>query len=114
MRLLALSTVLLLSLSSPAVAKIGDCGQPRTDGDSPTVADALHILGASLHGRDCPVGACDVDADCRVTPRDGRSSQVKGPREAMGSPETWRWRTGGRCCSRAPPSCWCGMPCRTA
>lgn len=70
MRLLALSTALLLSLSSPAVAKIGDCGQPRTDGDSPTVADALHILVASLHGRDCPVGTCDVNADCRVTSRD--------------------------------------------
>jgi hypothetical protein len=70
MRLPALSVFVLLSLSSPAAATIGDCGQPRSDGDHPTVADALHILGAALHQRDCPTAVCDVDADCRVTPRD--------------------------------------------
>ncbi len=70
MRLLALSAVFCLLLSSPAGAVIGDCGQPRSDGDGPTVADALHILSAALHGRDCPTAICDVDEDCSVTPRD--------------------------------------------
>jgi hypothetical protein len=70
MRLLALSAIFLLALSSPAAAGTGDCGQPRSTGDGPTVADALHILGAALHGRDCPTDTCDVDEDCRVTPRD--------------------------------------------
>jgi len=70
MRLLILSTILVLSIATSASATIGDCGQPRNNGDHPTVVDALHILVASLHGRDCPMSTCDVDADCRITSSD--------------------------------------------
>jgi hypothetical protein len=70
MRLFALSAILTLTLASPAAAGIGDCGQPRSDGDAPTIGDVLHILGAALHHRDCPAAICDVDDDCRVTVRD--------------------------------------------
>ena len=70
MRLLALSLFLTLTLATSATAKHGDCGQPRSDGDKPTVGDVLHILGAVLHQRECPEAMCDVDDDCRVTLRD--------------------------------------------
>lgn len=70
MRILALSVMFVLSFGTAAAAGVGDCGQPRSDGDHPTVADALHILVATLHGRDCPIDTCDVDEDCRVTARD--------------------------------------------
>lgn len=45
-----------------ATAAIGDCGQIVSDGDRPVSSDALHVLGAAVHIRDCdPRCLCDVD-----------------------------------------------------
>ena len=67
MRLLALSTILTIVLAAPAGATTGDCGQPRSEGDTPTAGDVLYILGAALYQRDCPLQTCDVDDDSRTT-----------------------------------------------
>ena len=70
MRALAISALLMLTLTTPARATIGDCGQPHSDGARPTLGDVVHILGAALRHRECPPAICDVDDDCRVTVRD--------------------------------------------
>jgi len=74
MRSLALSAVLsfllALALATPVLADYGDCGQPRSVGDHPVIADVLYILSSVSYAKDCPLDMCDVDGDCEVTLRD--------------------------------------------
>ncbi len=62
-----------ISLAPCAGAAAGDCGQPKSAGDTPTASDALEVLktavgSSSCGGRDSCI--CDVDSSTSVTATD--------------------------------------------
>ena len=56
--------------SIPAIAAPGDCGQPQTDGLTPTATDALAILIVAVGLGACDPCVCDVNNDGTVTATD--------------------------------------------
>ncbi len=60
-RVVAAIALVFLLCSRPAWAATGDCGQPISNGDSPTATDALAALRAAVGSLVCELCVCDVD-----------------------------------------------------
>lgn len=57
-------------LPSPAIAGLGDCGQPVSSGTRPSASDALYTLRAAVGLIACEDIVCDVDGNCVLTAGD--------------------------------------------
>lgn len=68
--LLALLCAEAATLASPADAAFNDCGQPVSDGATPTASDALFILGAAVGTQTCDPCVCDTNASGGITAGD--------------------------------------------
>ena len=61
---------LLLLCSTGAKAGLGDCGQPLSNGTTPTASDALFALRAAVGTETCALQTCDADGNCSVAATD--------------------------------------------
>jgi hypothetical protein len=59
--------------AAPAVAAQGDCGQPQSDGATPTATDALAALNAAVGLLACELCVCDVDGSGAIAATDALS-----------------------------------------
>jgi uncharacterized protein YkwD len=63
--------LLLTCFATPALAAKGDCGQPVSDGESPTASDALYNLRFAVNFVDpCELCVCDTDGSGSITATD--------------------------------------------
>lgn len=53
-----------------AIADMGDCGQPATNGANPTATDALAILVGAVGLGPCDLAVCDVNCSLDITATD--------------------------------------------
>ncbi len=60
----------MLLASDPAIAAVGDCGQPLSTGTSPNTSDALFVLRTSVELEECALCVCDVNESGDVTATD--------------------------------------------
>lgn len=75
---LALSLLASTLLSAQiCVAAQGDCGQPQSDGTTPTATDALAVLQAAVGLISCDLAVCDVDSSCAITASDALLTLTK-------------------------------------
>ena len=66
----ALVALLLQAGVVPAVADLGDCGQPASAGQSPVASDALFTLRAAVGTQTCQLCVCDLNNDGSLTASD--------------------------------------------
>lgn len=59
--------------AAPALAAQGDCGQPQSNGATPTATDALAALNAAVGLLPCELCVCDVDGSAAITATDALS-----------------------------------------
>lgn len=59
-----------LTTAAPALAAVGDCGQPVSDSVLPKASDALFVLRAAVGSEVCELCICDVDASGDVRASD--------------------------------------------